>query len=101
MATSCSRTFNVLNYFTTTGQAWVGTGQTCTFFNDRERNPITNNSCTANGPRGAAHTANLERQQAKIVTAINTIDADIVSLEEIENSVALGEANRDDALSAS
>ena len=38
------------------------------------------------------------RQQAKIVTAINTLDADIVSLEEIENSVQFGK-DRDDAVS--
>ena len=44
---------------------------------------------TPNGPRGAWDDANLRRQQAKIVTAINTLDADIVSLEEIENSVAV------------
>ena len=64
--------------------------------------------CSDNGPRGAAQSsggtdltdprADLERQRAKEVKAINTMNADIVSLEEIENSVALGESNRDDAL---
>ena len=44
---------------------------------------------TRNGPRGAAAREDFLRQQAKIVTAINTLDADIVSLEEIENSVAV------------
>ncbi|MEJ7720718.1 MAG: hypothetical protein WKF58_09845 [Ilumatobacteraceae bacterium] len=40
-----------------------------------------------------------QRQQQKIVNAINTMDADIVSLEEIENSVKLlTETDRDDAL---
>ena len=94
-------TFNVLNYFNTTGQAWVasGGGRSCSYFNDREGNPITNQSCTPNGPRGAARTEDFLRQQAKIVSAINTLDADIVSLEEIENSIALGEADRDDAVS--
>ena len=38
------------------------------------------------------------RQQAKIVTAINALDADIVSLEELENSVKFGETDRDDAI---
>jgi 5'-nucleotidase len=105
-------TFNVLNYFNTTGEDWEaqGGGKDCSFFNDRAGNPVTNNQCTPNGPRGAAQksggsdltvpAADFERQQAKIVTAINTMNADIVSLEEIENSVALGETNRDDALSA-
>ncbi|MEZ5095091.1 MAG: ExeM/NucH family extracellular endonuclease [Nocardioides sp.] len=41
------------------------------------------------------------RQQDKIVAAINAMDADVVSLEEIENSVKLiGETDRDDALAA-
>ena len=39
-----------------------------------------------------------ERQQAKIVDAINTIDADVVSLEEIENSIKVGETDRDSAV---
>ena len=94
-------TFNVLNYFNTTGEAWNATHPgDCSFFNDRQGNPITVNDCTSdNGPRGAANDANLARQQTKIVRAINAMDADIVSLEEIENSVALGE-DRDDALAA-
>ena len=71
---------------------------------------MSNNSCTNNGPRGAAEAtggtdladpdADLERQRIKIVHAINTLDADVVSLEEVENSVALGEADRDDALAS-
>ncbi|WP_161962458.1 ExeM/NucH family extracellular endonuclease [Nocardioides speluncae] len=94
-------TFNVLNYFNTTGEAFVAAGGTCTYFNDRAGNPVANNQCTPNGPRGAAQTEDFERQQAKIVTAINKLGADIVALEEIENSVKLiGETNRDDALSA-
>ena len=94
-------TFNVLNYFNTTGVAYnlVNPGA-CTFFNDRAANPVTVNTCTPTGPRGAAEAEDLQRQQDKIVTAINGMDADIVSLEEIENSVALGEADRDDALAA-
>ncbi len=92
-------TFNVLNYFPTTGSEYVGAGLgTCTYFNDRAGNPITNNTCSNNGPRGAADTGNLLRQQAKIVAAINALDASIVSLEEIENSVQFGK-DRDFALS--
>ncbi|MET0480586.1 MAG: ExeM/NucH family extracellular endonuclease, partial [Mycetocola sp.] len=88
-------TFNVLNYFATTGADRSG----CTYYTDRAGNPITvNNSDAAGcGVRGAANAENLARQQAKIVTAINALDADIVSLEEIENSAAVGK-DRDFAL---
>lgn len=91
-------TFNVLNYFPTTGQEYVDSGKgTCTYYTDRAGNPITVNSCTDNGPRGAANEENLQRQQDKIVTAINKLGASIVSLEEIENSVQFGK-DRDFAL---
>jgi predicted extracellular nuclease len=105
-------TFNVLNYFNTTGEEWVaeGNGHACTFYNDRTGDPVGDNECTPNGPRGAAQSsggtdladprADLERQLSKEVKAINTMDADILSLEEIENSVALGESDRDDALAS-
>jgi 5'-nucleotidase len=101
-------TFNVLNYFNTTGVDWVAAGHTCTFYDDRAGSHVTDKDCSDNGPRGAAEssggtdlgdpTADLERQRVKEVRAINTMDADILSLEEIENSVALGESDRDDAL---
>ncbi|KRE96213.1 hypothetical protein ASG76_04030 [Nocardioides sp. Soil774] len=91
-------TFNVLNFFPTTGEEFVTSGLgTCTYFRDRDGNNITNNSCNPNGPRGAANDANLQRQRDKIVAAINTADADIVSLEELENSVKFGK-NRDFAI---
>src|SRR6478735_5319789 len=92
-------TFNVLNFFPTTGQEFValGGGRTCSFFNDRAGNPISNNQCNPSGPRGAANDANLVRQRDKIVAAINTADADIVSLEELENSVQFGK-DRDFAI---
>ena len=48
------------------------------------------NRCNPDGPRGAADAANLASQQAKIVAAINALGADVVSLEEIENSAAFG-----------
>ncbi|KQY64550.1 ExeM/NucH family extracellular endonuclease [Nocardioides sp. Root140] len=89
-------TFNVLNYFNTLGVDWA---PGCTYYNDRAGDPVTDNTCANNGPRGAAEAEDLERQQTKIVAAINALGADVVSLEEIENSVALGEADRDDALS--
>ena len=76
----------MLNYFTETGDDFVADGGTCSFYTDRAGNPITVNSCNGDGPRGAADDANLARQQAKIVAAINALGADVVSLEEIENS---------------
>ncbi|WP_116417156.1 ExeM/NucH family extracellular endonuclease [Subtercola boreus] len=85
--------FNVLNYFTTTGDSITG----CTYYTDRDGNPNTVNSgCDA---RGAANADDLARQQAKIVSAINGLSADVVSLEEIENSARFGK-NRDTALAA-
>ena len=57
--------FNVLNYFTT----------------------LTSENSNARGARTAAE---FQRQEAKIVAAINALDADVVGLQEIENSVKLG-----------
>ncbi|MCL9663704.1 ExeM/NucH family extracellular endonuclease [Curtobacterium albidum] len=83
--------FNVLNYFPTTGDQLTG----CKYFVDRAGNPLTVNSgCNA---RGAANADDLERQQVKIVKAINALGADVVSLEEIENSAAFGQ-DRDAAV---
>ena len=84
--------FNVLNYFTTTGDELTG----CVYYLDRDDNPITvDEGCLA---RGAANDASLARQEVKIVNAINTLGADVVTLLEIENSAALGKP-RDEALS--
>ncbi|MCG2622911.1 ExeM/NucH family extracellular endonuclease [Arthrobacter sp. I2-34] len=84
-------TFNVLNYFTTTGDQLPG----CTYYEDRAGNPVTvRGGCDA---RGAADAANLQRQQDKLVAAINGLGADVVSLEEIENSAKFGR-DRDAAL---
>jgi 5'-nucleotidase len=84
--------FNVLNYFTTTGDELTG----CVFYTDRVGEPVTVKSgCDA---RGAADDDDLARQQAKIVAAINGLGAEVVSLEEIENSVKFG-LDRDAALS--
>ncbi|KQX74959.1 ExeM/NucH family extracellular endonuclease [Aeromicrobium sp. Root472D3] len=93
-------TFNVLNYFPTTAADFVAAGLgTCSTYKDREGEPVTADTCSNNGPRGAADQGDLERQQTKIVTAINTLDADVVSLEEIENSRSVDpSANRDRAL---
>lgn len=108
-------TFNVLNYFNTTGEQYVANGAAqnpavntqCTYYTDRDGVRIANNTCgvvtngvnAGNGPRGAATTDSLARQRAKIVTAINLLDADIVGLQEVEASLKLvGETDRDDAL---
>jgi 5'-nucleotidase len=91
-------TFNVLNYFTLTGEAYdAQPGTTCEFYRDRAGTPIAVDDCGP-GPRGAATEASLARQQSKIVTAINRLGADVVSLEEVENSASLGRP-RDTALS--
>ncbi|AEG43145.1 ExeM/NucH family extracellular endonuclease [Isoptericola variabilis] len=85
-------TFNVLNYFTTTGDQLSG----CTYYTDRVGDPVTvRGGCLA---RGAAEAEDLERQEAKIVAAISGLGADVVALEEIENSVHFGKP-RDQALS--
>ncbi|MBE1874395.1 ExeM/NucH family extracellular endonuclease [Myceligenerans sp. TRM 65318] len=86
-------TFNVLNYFTTTGDELEG----CTYYTDRAGDPVTvSGGCDA---RGAAEDEDLERQQVKIVRAISALGADVVSLEEIENSRHFLGKDRDQALS--
>lgn len=83
--------FNVLNYFPTTGDQVAG----CNFYTDRAGNPITvKDGCNV---RGAANAENLKRQQDKIVAAISKAGADVVSLMEVENSAQFGK-DRDDAL---
>jgi 5'-nucleotidase len=84
-------TFNVLNYFTTTGDQLTG----CQYYTDRDGDPISvRTGCDA---RGAADAENLERQETKIVAAISALGADVVALEEIEQSAAFGK-DRDQAL---
>ncbi|MGH3353090.1 MAG: ExeM/NucH family extracellular endonuclease [Nocardioides sp.] len=83
--------FNVLNYFTTLGDADddnVGDGG-CTAYKDRDGDG--NNVRSGCDQRGAWDPADLGRQQAKIVSAINALDADVVGLMEIENSARMGE----------
>ena len=77
--------FNVLNYFTTLGTS----NPSCVAYLDRAGNGVTvRQGCDQ---RGAWSAADLQRQQDKIVAAINALDADVVGLMEIENSAALGE----------
>ena len=81
----------MLNYFTTLGDANddnIGDGG-CTPFRDRNDDGNTvNGGCDQ---RGAWDPQDFERQQSKIVKAINALDADVVGLLEIENSKTLGE----------
>ncbi|MHA7303662.1 ExeM/NucH family extracellular endonuclease [Arthrobacter sp. TMN-49] len=84
-------TFNVQNYFTATGEQ----NPSCQFYTDRAGNPVTVKSgCDQ---RGAANAASLQRQQDKIVAGINTSGADVLSLEEVENSAKFAK-DRDSAL---
>ncbi|WP_081861676.1 ExeM/NucH family extracellular endonuclease [Cellulomonas sp. HZM] len=84
--------FNVLNYFTTLGTE----NASCTAYKDRDGDGVTvSGGCPQ---RGAWDAADLARQQAKIVTAINALDADVVGLLEIENS-AVVDGHADEALS--
>lgn len=89
--------FNVLNYFPTTGEDYEADGGSCSSYDDRDGNPVTVNTCDGEGPRGAWDQADFLRQQAKIVHAINHLGADVVSLEEIENSAKFGQ-DRDAAV---
>ena len=83
--------FNVLNYFTTLGADTAS----CVAYTDRFGDGVTVD--TGCDQRGAWDAEDLARQQAKIVAAIDALDADVVGLMEIENSAALGEQT-DEAL---
>lgn len=83
-------TFNVLNYFSDLGENEPG----CKGRPDRDGNLITAKNCTV---RGAWSSAAFGQQQAKIVTAINMIHADVVALEEIENPLGVGIGDDRDA----
>ncbi|PYF98427.1 5'-nucleotidase [Georgenia satyanarayanai] len=89
-------TFNVLNYFTSLGEGEDG----CGFYGDRAGEPTTARNCDV---RGAFDAENLARQTEKIVSAITALDADVVALQEIENSFSFvpgtAPADRDHALS--
>ncbi|MCS4484397.1 ExeM/NucH family extracellular endonuclease [Gleimia sp. 6138-11-ORH1] len=82
-------TYNVLNYF-----VHLGKDHKCRFYADRDGNPVVSNGCSV---RGAYSEAAFQDQQAKIVTAINKLNADVVGLEEVENSSKFGK-DRDFAL---
>lgn len=86
--------FNVLNYFTTLGKDLTG----CQAYTDREGNKLTvSKGCNA---RGAWDQTSFQRQESKIVDAINALDANLVSLEEIENTKSVNGGDRDTAVKA-
>jgi len=85
-------TFNMENFFTTTGEQFVAdnAGAKCTYYKDRAGTPVGDDSCTfadgSAGPRGAATDAAYAKQLAKEVVGIDGLGASIVSLEEVENA---------------
>ena len=79
--------FNVLNYFTSLADGRAGCSGT-NLSTDGTYNLAAGDACAV---RGAYDAADLTRQQDKITTAINKLDASVVGLMEIENSVKLGE----------
>ncbi|GAA3573098.1 ExeM/NucH family extracellular endonuclease [Microlunatus spumicola] len=83
--------FNVLNYFTT-----LGTADAACKPNPVSTDGTPNTVASGCDQRGAWDAADLDRQQTKIVKAINALDASVTGLMEIENSVKLGET-RDEA----
>ena len=85
--------FNVLNYFSSLGEKESG----CNSYNDIYGEPVAANGCKV---RGAFSQDAFDDQQAKIVTAINKLDTDVLGLSEIENTyrVTGDVAKRDEAL---
>ena len=83
-------TFNVLNYFSDLGVDEAG----CKGYPDRTGAFVTAKKCKV---RGAFSREAFANQEAKIVSAINALDADVVALEEIENPVAVGVGTDRDA----
>lgn len=83
--------FNVLNYFTDLGKD----ESDCKSYDDREGNPVGSNYCKV---RGAYSEKAFKDQQAKIVSAINGLDAEIIGLMEMETSSQFGHS-RDYSLS--
>ncbi|WP_018297379.1 ExeM/NucH family extracellular endonuclease [Corynebacterium lubricantis] len=83
-------TFNVLNYFTSLGEDEPG----CRAYNDMYGNPVATDYCNV---RGAYSTDAFNDQQIKIINAINQLDADVIALEEIENTATVtGDVTRRD-----
>ncbi|WP_408911429.1 ExeM/NucH family extracellular endonuclease [Corynebacterium gottingense] len=85
--------FNVLNYFTSLGKDETN----CKSYKDMNGTPVGSNYCKV---RGAYTEDAFKDQQAKIVTAINMLDVDVLGLSEIENTATVtGDVSkRDEAL---
>ena len=83
---------NVLNYFTTFTDGSTATGGTggCTL------GGVT----AASNCRGANNLAEFNRQRAKIILALATLNADVVGLMEIQNNVTVAAQNLVDGLNA-
>lgn len=76
--------FNVLNYFPHVGEH----EEACDYHEDRHGEPTTTDYCTS---RGAYTEEHLAVQQQRIVNTIVAMDADVVALQEMENSIHFGE----------
>ena len=74
--------FNVLNYFTDLGRDEPG----CAAYTDRMGTPVSTNNCEV---RGASTPEAFAAQQAKLVSAINGTDAEVVALMEVENAAGI------------
>ena len=74
--------FNVLNYFNSLGKDEAN----CKSYKDMNGTPVGSNRCKV---RGAYTEDAFQDQQAKIVTAINTLDVDVLGLSEIENTATV------------
>ncbi|WP_120003792.1 ExeM/NucH family extracellular endonuclease [Nesterenkonia muleiensis] len=79
--------FNVLNYFPHYGELDPTCSESMTY-TDIDGNPTTLNGCTS---RGAWSQELFEYGEAKVVEAILGMDADLIALQEIENSLAFGQ----------
>lgn len=79
--------FNVLNYFEDLGRDEPG----CAYYADKDGNPVATDYCEV---RGAWSEQAYLDQQAKLVTAINGTDAEVLALMEIENAAALSYKDR-------
>lgn len=87
--------FNLENFFPMNqGASWK---TICTSYADKDGVPITTNRCpdftengiTATGPRGPWDKVNLARQTTKLVAAINSLDASVLGVPELENTFKL------------
>lgn len=85
--------FNVLNFFTTFTDGNTASGQS-------GQGCLLGNSTSATNCRGASNIAEFNRQRAKIVNALKSVNADVVGLMEIQNNGNVATQNLVDALNA-